>query len=179
GTQWLTIPVEVKGKFTQKIRETLISDPLWNLQHWRTLSHNFARAPFFQQYQEFFQELYLGAQERSLSAVNYRFLTAICSLLNIRTVIRWSMEFRVSEGKTQRLVDLCKQAGAVEYVSGPSAREYLDESLFVREGIRLRYMDYSGYPEYPQLFGPFEHGVSILDLLFNVGPEAPRFMKSF
>jgi len=89
------------------------------------------------------------------------------------------MDYRLAEGKTERLVDLCKQAGADEYISGPSAKDYIDEDMFEKEGIRLSYMDYSGYPEYEQLYPPFEHAVSIIDLIFNEGPEAPQFMKSF
>ncbi len=75
-------------------------------------------------------------------------------------------------------MDLCKQAGAGEYLTGPAAGAYLDESLFAREDIRLIYMDYSKYLEYPQLYPPFEHGVSIVDLLLNVGREARRYLKS-
>jgi hypothetical protein len=53
----------------------------------------------------------------------------------------------------------------------------LDESPFARSGIGISYADYSGYPEYPQLHGEFEHTVTALDLLFNVGPEASSYMK--
>jgi hypothetical protein len=76
-------------------------------------------------------------------------------------------------------VALCQQAGATAYLSGPAARDYIDPHLFAQAGIALDYIDYSGYPTYPQLTQPFEHGVSIIDLLFNVGPAAPQYMKSF
>jgi hypothetical protein len=69
--------------------------------------------------------------------------------------------------------------GATEYLSGPSAKGYIDEALFQAEGIQVRYLDYSGYPEYEQLFPPFEHAVSVIDLIFNTGPEAQKYMKSF
>ena len=48
-----------------------------------------------------------------------------------------------------------------------------------RAGIGVRWMDYSAYPEYHQLYPPFEHAVSVIDLLFNEGPNAWRYMKSF
>ena len=89
------------------------------------------------------------------------------------------MDYMLEEGKTERLIALCKQSGASEYLSGPSAKDYMDESLFRKEGIVLRYMDYSGYAEYSQLYPPFEHGVSIIDLIFNEGPNARQYMKSF
>ncbi|MCI0561428.1 MAG: WbqC family protein, partial [Nitrososphaera sp.] len=78
-----------------------------------------------------------------------------------------------------RLVDLCRQAGATAYLSGPSAKSYLDVNAFSEAGIQLEWMDYSGYPQYEQVFPPFAHEVSILDLLFNVGPKFRHFLKSF
>jgi hypothetical protein len=74
-------------------------------------------------------------------------------------------------------VELCLRAGASEYLSGPRARSYLDEGAFRAAGIRVRYASYDGYPEYKQLFPPFEHAVSVLDLIFNEGPDAVRYLK--
>jgi hypothetical protein len=178
GLQWLTIPVEVKGKYHQRIRDTVVSDTNWNVTHWRTIAHSYVRAPGFAEFREPLEELYRTTRERFLSLINYRFLTVLCALLSIPTRITWSSDYLITSGKTDRLVDLCKQAGAGEYLTGPAAGAYLDESLFAREGIRLIYMDYSKYLEYPQLYPPFEHGVSIVDLLLNVGREARRYLKS-
>jgi hypothetical protein len=179
GLEWLTIPVAVKGRFHQRICDTEISDAEWGAKHWASLSHNYAKAPFFDQYRSLIEPLY-ATRERSLSAVNHAFLRAICGILGIKTRIAWSMDYRpLQEGKTERLVDLCKRLGATEYVSGPAARDYIEPTQFEAAGIALTYFDYAGYPEYPQRFGKFEHGVTVLDLLFNTGPEAPRYMKSF
>jgi hypothetical protein len=89
------------------------------------------------------------------------------------------MDYEIVEGKTERLVSLCQQAGASIYLSGPSARGYIDEVMFEQADIALEFIDYAGYPEYPQLFPPFEHGVSIIDLIFNTGPAVTRYMRSF
>ena len=179
GTKWLTIGVEVKGKYYQKIKDTVISDTKWNLRHWKSINHNYSKAKHFRNYWDIFEELYLTSNSKFLSEVNYRFLTTICEVLGIKTKLSWSSDYRLAEGKTERLIDLCKQAGATEYISGPTAKGYIKDELFASEGIRVTYMDYSGYPEYEQLFPPFEHAVSIIDLIFNEGPEAPKFMKSF
>jgi hypothetical protein len=180
GSKWLTIPVEVKGKYHQKINETRISETSWGNSHFETLRANYKNAPFFRQYKDMIESLYIDhAAEPYLSVVNLHFLQAICSILGIHTPITWSSNYQVHDGKNERLVALCKQAGAQHYVSGPAAKVYLDETLFAQEGITLSFMDYSGYPEYPQLFPPFEHEVSILDLIFNAGQESPRYMKSF
>jgi hypothetical protein len=113
-----------------------------------------------------------------LSEVNARFLRALCEILRIRTTLSWSMEYQLVEGKTERLVDLCRQAGATHYLSGPAARVYIDEAQFAAAGIGLSWMEYAGYPEYRQLYPPFDHAVSVIDLILNEGPDARRFMKS-
>jgi hypothetical protein len=177
GLKWLTIPVAVKGKYFQSIRETETSDPAWAESHWRTLCHAYARAPFFELYRPVLEPLYRSPQPKQLSEVNHRFLSTICGLLDIGTRITWSTDYQHAEGKNERLISLCRQAGATAYLSGPSAGGYLDESMFTQARIRLLYADYADYPPYRQLHGPFEHHVSILDLLFNAGPEAVTFMK--
>jgi hypothetical protein len=177
GIQWLTIPVEVKGKFHQRINETRVSDPGWTRQHWMTLELNYARAAHFADYREQFQELYLGCTTTLLSEINHRFLAAILPLLGIATPLRWSSDYILEGERSHRLLSICRQAGAQVYLSGPAARDYLDVPLFAAAGIEVRWMDYSGYPPYRQLHGDFQHGVSILDLLFNEGPRAPAFMK--
>lgn len=179
GLIWLTIPVEVKGKYFQKINETVINDPSWARQHWEAIRHNYAKAKYFKQYKDVFEELYLTMNENYLSKVNHKFIQAINKLLGITTNVTFSSDYELVEGKTERLVGLCKTLGATEYISGPAAKDYVVDSLFEQENIKLSWMDYSNYPEYTQMYPPFEHGVTVLDLLFNEGEQAPRFMKSF
>jgi len=179
GPGWLTIPVEVKGRYSQEIKDTIISDRTWNRNHWKTIVHCYSKARHFSLYREMFEDLYINMNETHLSRINYRFLKAICRLLGVNTKITWSMDYDLMEGQTERLVDLCKQAGANVYLSGPAAKDYLHEELFQRQEIELRYMDYSGYPAYRQLYPPFQPAVSIIDLIFNEGPNAIHYMKSF
>lgn len=177
GLQWLTIPVQVKGRYHQTIRETLVSDPDWPAQHWRTLELTYARAPHFDQVAEWLHPLYRAAVQPGLSDINRHFLQAICQRLGIPTVLSDSSRYRLDGEKSERLAAICEQAGATTYVSGPAARDYLDEGVFAARGIVVRWFDYSGYPEYPQMWGAFEHGVSVLDLLFNTGTAAPDYLK--
>jgi hypothetical protein len=176
GPQWLTVPV--KGRFGQTIAETVVAGPQWTRQHWRVIADNYREAPFLARYREAFETAYLDCREEFLSRINHRFLTMICGLLDIRTKISRSADYILGEGRTQRLVSLCRQAGATEYLSGPAAKDYLQPELFAAAGIGLRYVDYRGYPEYPQLYPPFEHEVSIVDLLFNTGPDARCYLKA-
>ncbi len=179
GLIWLTIPVQVKGKYYQKIKDTQISDLNWREDHWKSITHNYLRSRYFKKYQDIFENLYLNHHEKYLSQINYQFIVNICKILGIKTKISWSMDYDIVEGKTERLVSLCKQAEATEYISGPSAKEYINVDLFEQENIKLTYIDYSNYSEYTQLFPPFEHGVSVIDLIFNEGENAKKYMKSF
>lgn len=100
-------------------------------------------------------------------------------MLNIKTIISWSMDYEVLPDKNERLISICRQSGATEYISGPSAKGYIHEESFNEAGIRVTFMDYSDYPEYKQNHPPFTHFVSIIDLLFNEGPNTMNYMKSF
>lgn len=176
GTAWITIPVLWSGRFGQPIREVEIGDPRWADKHWKSIQTHYARAAWFPELAPVLADLYERAGgERSLSAVNEMFLRAICGLLGIRTRITCSMEYCLRGDRIERLVSLCEQSGAGEYLSGPAAKAYLAESALTDKGIAVRWMDYSGYSEYRQLFTPpFIHEVSILDLLLNEGPEGTR-----
>jgi hypothetical protein len=179
GTQWLSIPVEVKGKFSQKINETIVSEKDWGEKHWRTIVHNYSKAECFNDYSGFFENIYLNSTEQNLSKINYNFIKVVCGILNIKTPIRWSDEFGITGEKTERLIDICKQIGATDYFTGPAAKNYISEELFNQSNIKLHYLDYGGYPEYRQLHGEFDHYVTILDLIFNEGTNACNYMKSF
>ena len=176
GESWLTVPVKVKGKYNQSIRDTEIEGDRWRNEHLSSLRHAYARAHCFDEVFVFAESLY-GREFTHLSALNRAFIEAICGFLGIATKISNSWDYTLIEGKSERLADLCLQAKATHYVSGPAAREYLDEGEFNRRGIDVCWFDYSGYPEYPQLWGGFVHGVTVLDLLFNCGSEARQYMK--
>ena len=178
GTQWLTVPVEVKGKYAQSIRETRISDRGWAENHLTRLRHAYGKAPFWRDLQPRLAELYAEvAALEFLSDVNARFIRAFCDILGIPTRVTDSTAYRLDNpDPSGRLLDICLQAGATEYLSGPAARSYLNEALFRDAGVAVRWMDYAGYPEYPQLHGPFDHAVSVIDLLAMTGPRAIDYL---
>lgn len=178
GLHWLTIPVR-QTQLAQKIKDTQVADVNWQKKHWGTIKQFYAKVPSFKQSQFLFEDLYLNCNLTYLSEINYRFIVAINSLLGITTKISWSWDYGLIEGKTERLVDLVQKAGGTQYISGPAAKDYLNEELFEQAGINVSWMDYSGYKEYQQLYPPFEHGVSIIDLVLHEGHNVQKFMKSF
>ena len=178
GLKWLTIPVRQKS-LNQLIKDTKVSDPRWRKKHWATLSQNYSKAKYFKTYKEIFEQLYLSSNEEYLSEINYNFISTINQILGITTKLRYSSEFNLMNGQTEKLLGICKDSKADIYISGPSAKDYFNKELAKKENIQVEWIDYSEYKEYKQLHLPFEHGVSILDLIFNEGVDTTKFMKSF
>lgn len=177
GLQWLTVPVLVKGKFLQTIRETQIDGAAWAATHWKTISQNYCKTPYFDDISSWLSPCYLEEKHTSLSELNRSLIDKICSYLGIRTLIRNSSEFELQGDRSGKLLGIVKALGADHYVSGPSAREYLDTAVFNANGVTVDWFDYSGYPSYPQAWGDFSHHVSIIDLLFNCGPNSGQYMR--
>jgi hypothetical protein len=178
GLKWVTIPVQVKGQYFTKIKDVVVADSDWRKDHWQMLSDAYKDAPFFSNYANVFKTIYLENDEVNLSLINFEFIRVINSILEIPTPIFWSMDFDTPPDKTERLVEICKSLKATEYVSGPAAKDYMNVDLFTRNSIKVCWTDYSNYLEYKQLFPPFANGVTVLDLLFNEGPQANNFLKS-
>jgi len=177
GTQWITVPVQTKGKYHQKIKETEIDGADWASAHWKVLVQNYLRAQYFTEIASWLEPLYAEKSYSYISQLNRSFIEAICFYLGIETTIKNSWDYDLVDGKTARLVGLCIQEGGTEYISGPLAKNYIEENIFAEKDILLTWFNYDGYPEYPQLWGEFIHGVSILDLLFNCGKNAHRYMR--
>jgi hypothetical protein len=176
GWEWLTIPIKLM-KLNQLIKNTAIDySHNWQNKHEKKLYQNYSKADYFQSYIEKFIFL-IGKNYSSISELNVVLIEWIMQILKIKTSTKMSHDFLLSNKKTARLIDLLTQVGASSYLSGPSAANYLDVELFQRHGIRLEFKSYD-YPPYPQLWGEFVGEVSVLDLLFNTGPEARRYLKS-
>lgn len=175
GAEWLTIPVG--SREDRLICEVRLAGTTWARRHWRQIEQHYRRAPYFGLYGPQFEEIYLRTSWQTLSELNQHLIRFIAvDLLGLATELRDSRELAPVGSKLDRLIDLVRKAGATSYVSGPAARAYIDPRRFEEIGVELVWKDYSGYPEYPQFFGPFVHQVTVLDLLFHTGPEAPYFI---
>jgi WbqC-like protein family len=177
GVKWLTVPVISKGKYLQPIDSVMTDGCGWAASHARALESNYGTTPFFKPVFDQIADIY-ARPPTSLSVLNRIFTDRVASYLGITTQILSCRDFALMPGKTQRLASLCQQVGASTYVSGPAAKAYLDEGAFESVGIGVEWFDYGPYPDYPQLWGPFVHEVSVLDLLFNCGQDAARLLKT-
>lgn len=175
GTCWLTIPV--RPPVGQLICEVEITDHQWQAEHWKSIRHYYGKAPFFALYQPFFEDFYCYHQWTNLSELNQYLITKIAQdLLGIRTQFADSRSLALQGQKLDRVLDMVRKVNCSTYLIGPAARSYIKTVRFDEIGVALRWKDYSGYPQHPQFFPPFEHGVSILDLLFHTGPEAVDYI---
>ncbi len=178
GRQWLTIPVHSGGVVEKSIPINQVqidwSKP-WNEAHWKAFTFAYKRAPFFQKYAALLESFY-QRHDVLLADFTIALTIALARELGIsHTHFMRSSEIPVTGKKTERLVQILTQVGASHYLSGPSARDYIENDKFAAAGISLEYVDYN-YPEYPQLHPPFDPNLSILDLLFMTGPEAMSFI---
>ncbi|HXZ48488.1 MAG TPA: WbqC family protein [Usitatibacter sp.] len=175
GVRWLSVPVG--AHIGRTIREVAIPDARWQRKHYETLRQSYSKAPRFRDVEPFLEEVYLERAWDNLSALNRFLIERIArDFLGIATRFDDSSRYALAGTGQERLLAQLAAVGATTYVSGPSGRNYMDVAQFERRGIRVVFKDYSGYPEYPQLHPPFEHRVSILDLLFHAGRDAPRYI---
>jgi hypothetical protein len=179
GVQWLTIPVLSSGAVKAGItidRIRINWDRPWNATHLATLSQAYGKAPFFKEYLPLLEGFY-AVHAQYLAEFLMETTITIAGVLGIANTrfVRSSQLDNVEGGKTDRIVSILRKVGADHYISGPSAKSYLEEEKLAEAGITLEYMVYD-YPEYPQLHQPYEPGVSILDTLFMCGPESGKYI---
>ena len=178
GTEWLSVPVG--SKRSRLICEVEITQHGWQRSHWGKITQYYQKAPYFKTYKDFFKDIYLGTTWTNLSDMNQTIIRKIAvELLGINTNFSDSRHFNLSGEKEKRYIPLLKEVGCTTFLSGPSAKNYLTEETMEKEGIKLKWMNYEGYPEYHQLYPPFEQRVSIIDLIFNEGPNTKDYMLSF
>lgn len=175
GLQWLSIPVRQES-LNQKIHETNILPKNWAKKHRSTLQTNYGKAQYFKEFKDSIFKIY-DTPQANLTEINKAFIEKICEILKIKTKIIDSRELNLEGDKNERLIDACKKLNATKYISGSAAKDYIDKILFNENNLEIEWMDYSNYKEYKQLYPPYEHGVSILDLIFNEGPNARSFLK--
>jgi hypothetical protein len=175
GLKWLTIPVG--SNINRLISEVELNNDVWQKDHWAKLESSYGNAKYFEMYKDLFKEIYLAQKWESLSQLNQFIIKLISKeILGIKSQFINSSDLKGVGKKQDKVINLIQAVSGDVYISGPAARNYNDDQLFVDEGIELIYKDYSNYPEYEQFIPPFEHGVTILDLIFHKGPESPYYI---
>ncbi|MFC3907941.1 WbqC family protein [Legionella dresdenensis] len=174
GTEWISIPVG--QDINRTIREVVVPAQHWQRKHWAKFECNYRKAAHYEEIAQILAPAYEQSFE-NLSALNRYFIELVCNYLGIKTKISNSWDYELNGCRNERIINLCIQAGASEYVSGPAARCYIDPELFNNKNITLTWFNYDYYPPYQQLWGDFIGSVSIIDLLFNCGEDSKNYMR--
>jgi hypothetical protein len=175
GLSWLSIPCG--SNIRRLICDVIINDLDWQKSHFDKIFWCYKSAPYFKYFKDFISEIYLNNQWTHLSEINQYIIKLISKeIFGFKTIFDDSRKYNLTLKGSGRVIELLKQLNATHYLSGPSGSNYLVESNFLNNNINLEYIDYSNYKEYPQLYPPFVHNVSVIDLIFNVGYDSKYYL---
>jgi hypothetical protein len=180
-TLWLSVPVK-KTNLSTTINEVTISDDprhfKWQEKHYRSIVQYCGKAPFFKQYDSLLEDIYLRNKWDNLSEMNIYITKLLCSVLGINTKFFTSSEMNIEGTRDDRLINICRSLDCDFYLSGPSARNYINNEKFANSHVTLAYINYDYYRKYEQSYGDFNHFVSVLDVIFHCGNDAPNYIFS-
>ncbi|OOB80306.1 MAG: hypothetical protein BEN19_05665 [Epulopiscium sp. Nuni2H_MBin003] len=174
--KWITVPIKQLA-FEQKICDTnIFTIENWQQKHYKMLQSAYSKSPYYKEYKLMLDDIYIKKEWISLSELNIYSTKLICNELGINTKFINSADLKTTGTKDDKLIDICNRLGATHYLSGPSAKNYIDPNKFIKNNIILEYIEYD-YPPYLQYKGEFiTHNVSILDVLFNCGKDTPKYI---
>lgn len=176
GTKWLSVPCKSKGKFVSNIKDIETDGIRWKKSHIDTITGCYKRSKEFDTFMPLLTSIYDLEKQDYLSDFNIRLISAVCNYLGIETVIKQDFDLPIETNKNDRLLYICQRANADIYVSGPSAKHYIDKSQFRRNGLDVEFFEYSIARPYNQPWGDFSPNLSIIDLIFNLGRDARLFL---
>ncbi len=177
GAVWLTVPVLRKGYLEMKVSEIEINNSLpWKRKHWRSIAANYGKAPYFDIYAPFFEDVY-QREWRYLADLDEYMLRWFLEVLGIQVKLAKASDFDFVGAKSDLVLDMCRQLRADVYIFGALGEDYANTEEFKSAGIKVMFQDYH-HPVYPQLHGDFISHLSIIDLLFNCGPRSLDVLMS-
>jgi len=175
GPLWLTVPVKLRDHFNKQIKDIELADQKWQKNHWMAIELNYKKTRYWDEYAPKIKPIY-EKEYRTISDICYEQLILLLDLLDIKTKIIRSSELKEFESKKRQLVlDICREINAKVYVSGALGKNYLDKSEFNEADIKLYFQDYK-HPVYGQRWGEFVPYMSVIDLLFNEGPNSKNII---
>ena len=180
GWTYLTVPIKRKDLLHQPICKAEINNNKnWREAHWKSIKFNYARAPYFKEFESTFQKIY-QKEWLCISDLNVELINKILDIFQFKKEIFFSSTLNIVGQQTDLIVNICKYLKADEYFSPLGAREYLEENKFKKNNIKLIYQTFSdNHPTYPQLWGNFITHLSVIDLIFNCGKDGFKYIKTY
>lgn len=175
GDLTLSVPIKAKNKSINEI--VIDQNTNWQRRHWKIIESNYQKSKFWDDFKDGFEQIYNQEWEK-LSHLNIALIKHINRMLNIETPLLLESDFNRNFGSgNTRNINIVKFIKGTVYLSGIGARKYNDESEFTAHGISLQYQQFI-HPKYPQRFGNFVPNLSIIDMIFNCGPETIEIIRN-
>jgi len=176
--KWLSMSL-IDSTRSLKINETKIT--LENLSYLKNqLYQNYNETKFFDKYFEFFMSIFSKNIDNSLSNINIEIIKEICFLLGVKLNYKLSSSFDISEKKEKLILQLLKKNNSSNYIANSGSVNYANENFFKINKIKMKPHNYI-QSSYEQLKNNKENtfldGLSIIDVLFNIGDKASLLAK--
>lgn len=175
GTMWLTVPV--KSNFGTTLMNTKIdytSD--WVKKHKKSIEIHYSKAKYFEKYWNYFESIF-DSKPENLLELNMKFINKIMDILELDTKTILSTELKTSTTGSERILEICKKLGANTYISGLFGKDYLILEDFEENSIQVKFQNFKIQP-YRQCYEPSIDTVSVIDLIFNEGPNSGLILKN-
>jgi hypothetical protein len=196
---WLIVPVARNYHGMRRIYDIYFSNETpWRRKLLKTIYVNYAGAPFYEEICPFITELINYPVDR-LAEYNAFSIKAVANALGLDTGIlvngstlsleHNTMDLLMSKTYSQsdvnyrslankqlnkRVIAMVKSVGGTVFLSGGAATPWIDEGMFMMEGVEVVYQNFQ-HPIYPQTGAPdFFPGLSIVDVLMNCGIQGTR-----
>ena len=177
GSIWLTVPVLRKGYRDLKTSEIEINNSTnWQKKHLRSISLNYKKSPYFENYIPFFEDVYSRKWE-FLGDLNEYMLKWFLDELGIKVNFLNTKNFKFEGEKSSLILNMCKKLDASTYIFGTLGKDYANVHEFEKNNVKLIFQDYN-HPKYSQLYSEFVSHLSVIDLLFNHGPKSLEIILS-
>lgn len=180
GLEWITVPVYIKGRFGQPIRDVSIRTTEFPGKHMRALRQHYAKTAYCSEYLQELEDILASVRsDPSLARLNVALVRWLADRLGVGGRFSLASELAADGPRSMRLVAILEKLGATRYLSPRGSLDYLreDRHVFEKAGIPIAVQNYV-HPEYRQRYHPFEAGASAIDLLFNEGPAATAILRS-
>jgi len=170
GPKWLTVPINKKNHMNRKINQIEINNNEWKLKHISLLRQAYSKTPYFETYIDKIENLFLESDYKYIIELDLKILQFLFADLEIKTNVVLSSSLNIEKKKSDLILSICKKLGANMYISGMNGLDYLHVDKFIDEDIKIAIQNYKPFP-YNQVHGAFTPNLSVIDLLFNAGPE--------
>jgi hypothetical protein len=177
GPILLSVPVKSKNHRDKLLSDVEILDNGWSVKHIKTIELNYAKAPYFSRYFDEIAHLISAHRTGTLTKLNHSLTVFFLNSLGIQRKIHLASDLNLIGNKSERIIDMCQKLQADNYVFGKLGQSYADLESFRSSDIKIFFQDYQ-HPIYPQIHEDFVPNLSIIDLLFNMGPDSLEIILS-